>query len=184
MNLLSIINSQLADSQASLSGSVIDTVTKTGNLRTVPVECHGDDTPLIFHDTPLSSLLILLVYVSKFNFHDTPMTLPLRLALGGVVVLSCPWPIDLSSAMCLGVVKGPTFRTRKSKSRTLILYNFKLKNLRALLGCKEATRAIAHYHPQTCSPNPPLSTVIHMLKKTCLDISIHYPASYISEEFQ
>ena len=67
--------------KASLSGSVIDTVTKTRNLRTVPVECHGDDTPLIFHDTPFSSLLILLVHVSKFNVHDTPITLPLRLTL-------------------------------------------------------------------------------------------------------
>ena len=55
MNLLSIINSQLADSQGSLSGSVIDTVTKTENLRTAPVECHGDDTSLTFHDTHLFS---------------------------------------------------------------------------------------------------------------------------------
>ena len=68
-------------SKASLSGSVIDTVTKTENLRIVLVECHGDDTPLIFHDTPLFSLLILLVYFSKFNVHDTPMILPLKLAL-------------------------------------------------------------------------------------------------------
>ena len=60
--------------------SVIDTVTKTRNLRTVPVECHSDDTPLTFHDTPLSSLLILLVYVSKFNVHNTPITLTLRFA--------------------------------------------------------------------------------------------------------
>jgi len=46
----------------------------------VPVECHGDDTSIIFHDTSLSSLLILLIYVSKFNIYDTPITLPLRLA--------------------------------------------------------------------------------------------------------
>jgi len=46
----------------------------------VPVEGHGDDTPLTSHDTPLFSLLILLVHVSKFNVHDTLMTLPLRLA--------------------------------------------------------------------------------------------------------
>ena len=66
-------------SQASLSGSVIDTVTKTGNLRTVSVEYYGDDTPLIFHDTSHSSLLILLVYVSKFNVHNIFITLPLIL---------------------------------------------------------------------------------------------------------
>ena len=54
--------------KASLSGSVIDTVTKTGNLRTVPMECHGDDTPLTFHDTILSSLLILLIHVSNLMF--------------------------------------------------------------------------------------------------------------------
>ena len=65
--------------KASLNRSIIDTVTKTGNLRTVPVECYGDDTPLIFHDILLFSL-ILLVHVSKFNVHDTPITLPLRLA--------------------------------------------------------------------------------------------------------
>jgi len=45
------------------------------------VECHGDDTPLTFHNTLLSSLLILLVHVSKFNIHDTSITLSLRLAL-------------------------------------------------------------------------------------------------------
>ena len=65
----------------SFSRSVIDAVIKIKNLRTVPVECHDDDTPLIFYDTLLSSLLILLVYVSKFNVHDTSITLPLRLAL-------------------------------------------------------------------------------------------------------
>ena len=63
--------------QASFSGSVIDTVTQTGILKTVLVECHGDDTPLTFHDTPLFFFLILLVHVSKFNVHDTLMTLPL-----------------------------------------------------------------------------------------------------------
>ena len=36
-------------------GSVIDTVIETENLRSVPVECHGDDTSLTFHDTHLSS---------------------------------------------------------------------------------------------------------------------------------
>ena len=63
------------------SESVIDTITKAENLRTVTVECHGDDTPLTFHDTLLFSLLILLVYVCKFNVHDTLITLPLKLAL-------------------------------------------------------------------------------------------------------
>ena len=52
---------------ASLSGSVIDTVIKTENLRTMPVD--------IFHDTHLSSLLMLLVHGSKFNAHDTPIIL-------------------------------------------------------------------------------------------------------------
>ena len=64
----------------SLNKSVIDTITKTGNLRIVPVECHGDDISLTFHDNPLFSL-ILLVHVSKFNVHNTPITLPLRLRL-------------------------------------------------------------------------------------------------------
>ena len=45
------------------------------------MKCHGDDTPLTFHDTPLFSLLILLVHVNKFNVHDTLITLPLRLLL-------------------------------------------------------------------------------------------------------
>ena len=44
------------------------------------MECYGDDTSLTFHDTLLFSL-ILLVHVSKFNVHDTPITLPLRLTL-------------------------------------------------------------------------------------------------------
>ena len=39
------------------------------------MEYHGDDTPLIFHDTLLSSLIILLVHISKFNVHDTSITL-------------------------------------------------------------------------------------------------------------
>ena len=60
--------------KASLSGSVIDIVIKTGNLRTILVEWHG-------HDTYLFSLLILLmVHVNKFNVHDTPITFPLKLA--------------------------------------------------------------------------------------------------------
>ena len=29
----------------------------------------------------------------------------------------------------------------------LILYNFKLKNLKVLLDCEETTRTMAHYHP-------------------------------------
>ena len=74
--------------KASLSGSVIDTVIKTGNLRTVSVECHGDDTPLTFHDTLLSSLLILLVHISKFNIHDTPITLLLRLTLEQIIIFN------------------------------------------------------------------------------------------------
>ena len=49
-------------------------------LADLAAQTYGDDTSLTFHDTPLSSLLILLVYVSKFNVHDTLMTLPLRLA--------------------------------------------------------------------------------------------------------
>ena len=57
-------------------------------LRTVPVEGHGDDTPLTSHDTPLFSLLILLVHVSKFNVHDTLMTLLLRLALATAASLA------------------------------------------------------------------------------------------------
>ena len=79
---LLILNGGSTNTKTSLSGSVIDIVIKIGNLRTVPVECHGDDTPLIFHDTSLFSLLILLVHVSKFNVHDTPIILPLRLVLG------------------------------------------------------------------------------------------------------
>jgi len=39
----------------SLSGSVIDTVTKTENLRFVPVEYQSDDTSLTFHDTPIGT---------------------------------------------------------------------------------------------------------------------------------
>jgi len=45
---------KVTSTKVSLSVSVIDTVIKTGNLRIVSVECHGDDTPLTFHDTPLS----------------------------------------------------------------------------------------------------------------------------------
>jgi len=48
-------------------------------FETVSVECHGDDTPLTFHDTHLSSLLILLVHVSKFNIYDTPITLSISI---------------------------------------------------------------------------------------------------------
>jgi len=45
------------------------------------------------------------------------------------------------------VVKGSRFWTRKSKGRALILYNFELNNLKALLGCEETARIMAHYHP-------------------------------------
>ena len=44
------------------------------------VECYGDDTAHIFHDTSLFPLLILLVHVSKFNVYNTLITLSLRLA--------------------------------------------------------------------------------------------------------
>ena len=77
--------------KVSLSGSIIDTVTKNENLRTVPVKCYGDDTPLTFHDTHLFSLLILLVHVNKFNIHDTLITLPLRLALLSYIFMSKPF---------------------------------------------------------------------------------------------
>ena len=43
------------------------------------------------------------------------------------------------------VVKGPRFWSRKSKSRTLSLYKFELKNLKVILGCEEATRAMVYY---------------------------------------
>ena len=36
-----------------LTGSVIDTVIKVVNLKTMPVERYGDDTLLTFYDTPL-----------------------------------------------------------------------------------------------------------------------------------
>ena len=62
----------------SLRGSVIDTVIYTRILKTVPVESHGDDTSLTFYNTSLFSLLILLIYIIKFNVHDTKMILPLR----------------------------------------------------------------------------------------------------------
>ena len=55
-NLHKNINKKTTDAMASktsLSGSVIDTVIKTRNLRTMLVECHDDDTHLTFHDTPL-----------------------------------------------------------------------------------------------------------------------------------
>jgi len=66
--------------KTNLVGSVIDIVINIGNLKTVLVECHSDDTPLTFHDISLSSLLILLVYISKFNVYNISMTLLLRLA--------------------------------------------------------------------------------------------------------
>ena len=53
----------------------------------MPVKYYSDDTSIIFHDTSLFSLLILLVHISKFNVHDTLMILPQRLA--NLVV--CTW---------------------------------------------------------------------------------------------
>ena len=44
-------------------------------------EFHGDETLLTSHEILSFSLLILLVYVIKFNVHDTLMTLSLRLVL-------------------------------------------------------------------------------------------------------
>ena len=61
--------------KVSLNRSVIDTIIKTGNLRTVLVEYYDDDTPIIFYNTFISFLLILLVHISKFNVHDTFITL-------------------------------------------------------------------------------------------------------------
>ena len=60
---LLILNGGSTNTKTSLSGSVIDIVIKIGNLRTVPVECHVDNTPLIFYDIFLLSLLILLIYL-------------------------------------------------------------------------------------------------------------------------
>ena len=69
------------DNKVSFSQSFIDIVNKTGNLKSVlAMECHGNDAPPTFLDTPLFSLLILLVHVSKFNVHDTPIILLLKLA--------------------------------------------------------------------------------------------------------
>ena len=46
---LLILNGGSTNTKTSLSGSgsVIDIVIKIGNLRTLPVECHGDDTSLM-----------------------------------------------------------------------------------------------------------------------------------------
>ena len=43
------------------------------------VECHDDDIVFTFRDIFLLSLLILLVYINKFNVYDT---LIIRLAGG------------------------------------------------------------------------------------------------------
>jgi len=68
------------DNKVSFSQSFIDIVNKTGNLKSVlAMECHGNDAPPTFLDTPLFSLLILLVHVSKFNIYNTHMTFLLRL---------------------------------------------------------------------------------------------------------
>jgi hypothetical protein len=40
--------------KACLNGGGHHTITKTGILRTVPVEGHGDDPPHSFHDIPHS----------------------------------------------------------------------------------------------------------------------------------
>ena len=64
-NLQKNINKKTTDAMASktsISESVIDTVIKTRNLRTVLVECHDDDTPLIFHDTSFFSLRTIGTY--------------------------------------------------------------------------------------------------------------------------
>ena len=58
------------------------------------MECHCDDTPITFHDTPLLFLLVLLVHVSKFNIHNTLMTLLLRLALA-----ACQSRVPISSVL-------------------------------------------------------------------------------------
>ena len=75
------------------------------------MECHGDDTHLTFHDTSLFSLHVLLVYVNKFNIHDTLMTLPLRLA--SEILDECAvWPRRLprapSCVVGLGVIDNVT----------------------------------------------------------------------------
>jgi len=59
------------------------------------VECHGDEPLLIFHNTLLFSLLVLLLYVSKFNIHDPLITLPLRFIL--------PYEVSLSLLHCTTV---------------------------------------------------------------------------------
>ena len=80
-------------SQASFSGSVIDTVIQTVILNTVPVDCHGDNTSLAFHNTPLFSLLILLVHDSKFNVHDTPTGIGFSdCSLAGGMIFSVLYP--------------------------------------------------------------------------------------------
>ena len=61
-------------------GSVIDTVIKTENLRTMSVECHGDDIPLKFHDTPLSSYYwYMLANLMFLTLYDTPTEIGLSL---------------------------------------------------------------------------------------------------------
>ena len=67
----------------------------------MPVECHDDDTPLTFHDTPLFSLLILLVHVIKFNFYDTLMTLPVRLVLNSDMAQSTSF-----AGVCIAFDRG------------------------------------------------------------------------------
>ena len=58
------------------------------------MECHGDDILLTFHDTPLSSLLVLLAHVSKFNVNDTYITKKIiRLTYGSTSIRLGPYII-------------------------------------------------------------------------------------------
>ena len=83
--------------------SVIDIVTKIGNLKTVSVECY-DDISFTFHDTFFSSLLILLLHVNKFNVHDTVTVLPInKQSTLALVVILTPLSIFPHS---LGAGKG------------------------------------------------------------------------------
>ena len=61
------------------------------------MECHGNDTPLIFHDTHLFYLLILLVHLSKFNVHDIFIEIGL-ISVGQVPSVRAFISITLSSA--------------------------------------------------------------------------------------
>ena len=54
--------------------------------------------------------------------------------------------VDDNARVVLGVVKGLEIWPREYMGRALILYNFDLKYLRAMLGYEDATSAMAHYH--------------------------------------